>query len=153
MIILVLPFIVALIGLPIVPKRSWTAYYLASAALQFIFAYFFGSEQAGAMEGPFVWFKWMLMRGDFGFSFGYNGAFVGERLMIFVIVALALAIGFSVVEALSPSARANRRERKAEEERQAKEDAQYQGPRCVSCLAPIQAGIKLCPKCGWSQPS
>jgi hypothetical protein len=29
---------------------------------------------------------------------------------------------------------------------------EYNGPRCVSCRAPIQLGSKICPQCGWTQP-
>ena len=29
----------------------------------------------------------------------------------------------------------------------------YQGPRCVSCRHPIEAGTKICPKCDWTQPA
>jgi len=28
----------------------------------------------------------------------------------------------------------------------------YQGPRCVSCEAPIEMGTKTCPHCSWTQP-
>ena len=31
-------------------------------------------------------------------------------------------------------------------------EAPYQGPQCVACAAPIEAGVKLCHKCGWTQP-
>jgi len=27
----------------------------------------------------------------------------------------------------------------------------YRGPRCVSCLAPIQPTVEICPTCGWPQ--
>jgi hypothetical protein len=29
----------------------------------------------------------------------------------------------------------------------------YEGPRCVSCAAPIASGVSLCPKCGWTRPA
>jgi hypothetical protein len=31
-------------------------------------------------------------------------------------------------------------------------EEEYMGPRCVSCRAPIQPSVKICPKCGWTQP-
>ena len=33
-----------------------------------------------------------------------------------------------------------------------KPEAPYQGPRCVCCEQPIASGVKICPKCGWTQP-
>jgi predicted N-acetyltransferase YhbS len=33
--------------------------------------------------------------------------------------------------------------------RQAQE---YNGPRCVSCFAPVEPNKKICPACGWTQP-
>jgi hypothetical protein len=34
------------------------------------------------------------------------------------------------------------------------EDAEgdYNGLRCVSCRAPIDFGVRFCPKCSWTQP-
>jgi hypothetical protein len=33
------------------------------------------------------------------------------------------------------------------------EEDLYQGPRCVACSEPIDFGVLLCPKCGWTQPA
>ena len=33
-----------------------------------------------------------------------------------------------------------------------REPEPYQGPRCVRCAEPIEPGVWLCPKCGWTQP-
>jgi hypothetical protein len=33
-----------------------------------------------------------------------------------------------------------------------KPEESYQGPRCVSCEQPIQSEVKICPKCGYTQP-
>jgi hypothetical protein len=32
-------------------------------------------------------------------------------------------------------------------------DACYKGARCVSCRAPIEPNARICPACGWTQPS
>ena len=32
------------------------------------------------------------------------------------------------------------------------EVVEYSGPYCVSCSEPIEVGVKICPKCNWSQP-
>ena len=33
------------------------------------------------------------------------------------------------------------------------EEEKYQGPRCVCCSIRISPAIKICPKCGWTQPA
>jgi hypothetical protein len=33
------------------------------------------------------------------------------------------------------------------------EEEKYQGPRCVCCNIRISPTLKVCPKCGWTQPA
>lgn len=33
------------------------------------------------------------------------------------------------------------------------EEEKYQGPRCVCCGIRISPVVKICPKCGWTQPA
>jgi len=39
-----------------------------------------------------------------------------------------------------------------QERKQVADDALHEGPRCVSCLAPLLPELTLCPRCGWTQP-
>jgi hypothetical protein len=42
--------------------------------------------------------------------------------------------------------------REAEKVRHKAKDVAWQGPRCVACNAPIESGVRSCPKCSWTQP-
>ncbi|EEF58585.1 hypothetical protein [Pedosphaera parvula] len=33
------------------------------------------------------------------------------------------------------------------------EEESYTGPRCVDCNSRIAPGMRICPKCGWTQPA
>ena len=76
----------------------------------------------------------------------------GFKQSLFLLACEAFGIPLPVVAQFGHLLLTFRRLR-PERGRSAAEPAQVErGPRCVRCQTPIEPGVRVCPKCGWTQP-